>query len=239
VPEVDVEQYALRAFDEHVATRVQRPAQQANRVGDERLQSRRVADVLLDDRVRVERRAVVERLHDHVALGDVRVHPTREMVAIEQLGQADAGARRAIGVSRSDSAPGRADARTAAAPLRQLVHRLVVREHHVRELGHEQVAFDLHAASRELFDLAEQLRRIDDHAVADDVDLAVQDPGRDQVEDELLIAHLDRVAGIRATLVADDHVGSRRDQVDDLSFSFVAPLGADDARDGHGIDPPC
>ena len=61
----------------------------------------------------------------------------------------------------------------------------------------------------------------------------VEDPARDEVEDELLILPRDRVAGIRAALVAGDDVHFGSEKVDDLPLSFVAPLGADDDSYGH------
>ena len=56
-----------------------------------------------------------------------------------------------------------------------------------------------------------------------------------QVEDVLLVADADGVARVGATLVAGDDVGVLGEQVDDLSLSFVAPLGADDDLDGHAV----
>ena len=80
----------------------------------------------------------------------------------------------------------------------------------------------------QLVDLREQRLRIDDDAVADDADDAVvQDAGRDQVQDELLAADVDRVAGVVAALIARHDREARRQQVDDLALAFVAPLGAE------------
>ena len=45
---------------------------------------------------------------------------------------------------------------------------------------------------------------------------------------------LDGVAGVVAALVADDQIGLLAEEVDDLAFAFVAPLGADDHGRGHG-----
>jgi hypothetical protein len=51
------------------------------------------------------------------------------------------------------------------------------------------------------------------------IDLAIDDQG---------------MAGIVAALKADHHVGPLGEPVDDLAFSFVAPLGADDCDVCHG-----
>jgi hypothetical protein len=53
------------------------------------------------------------------------------------------------------------------------------------------------------------------------------------MEDELFLPDLDRVAGVVAALGTDDDIGFLGEDVDDFSFSFIAPLGAD--KDGiHG-----
>ncbi len=54
-----------------------------------------------------------------------------------------------------------------------------------------------------------------------------KDAGGDQVEHEFFLVDLDRVAGVVAALETDDDVGLLGEHVDDLAFSFVAPLGAD------------
>ena len=70
---------------------------------------------------------------------------------------------------------------------------------------------------------------VDDHPRSHDVqDPGVEDPRRDQVEDELLLADDDRVAGVVAAVVARHHLDLRRQQVDDLPLALVAPLGAGD-----------
>ena len=87
------------------------------------------------------------------------------------------------------------------------------------------------AARAQAVDLADQDRRVDDDAVADDAARArVEDARRDQVELELLLAADDRVAGVVAALEAHDDVGVLGEQVDDLALALVAPLGADDRR---------
>ena len=62
----------------------------------------------------------------------------------------------------------------------------------------------------------------------------VEDPGRDVVELERLAADDDRVARVRAALVAADEFGALGEQVDDLALALVAPLRADDHGGGHG-----
>ena len=48
------------------------------------------------------------------------------------------------------------------------------------------------------------------------------------MEDEFFLPDLDRVAGVVAALGADDDIGLLGEDVDDLAFAFIAPLGADE-----------
>ena len=56
----------------------------------------------------------------------------------------------------------------------------------------------------------------------------MEDPARDLVKHERLFADVDGVAGVRAALVAHDPVGALGEDIDELAFALVAPLGADD-----------
>src|SRR5262249_47297727 len=84
-------------------------------------------------------------------------------------------------------------------------------------------------------DLLEQYLRVEHHPVADRAGQSlVEDPRRDQVEFEDVPVPDDRVPGIVATLKTDHQVGPLGEQVDDLSLSFIAPLGANDYETWHG-----
>ena len=62
----------------------------------------------------------------------------------------------------------------------------------------------------------------------------MEDPGRNQVENILGARHGNGVAGVVATLVTGDDVEMTCGQIDDFSFAFVTPLGADDHDVSHG-----
>ena len=138
----------------------------------------------------------------------------------------DAPPRDLVLVRRADPAAGRADlpARRALA-----VEQLVVRQHQVRPIADIQAPLDIDPALHQPLDLGEQRLGIEDHAVADRAAHArMENPARDLLEDEAGGPEVHRVAGIRPALVAHDPVGPLGQDVDELSFSFVAPLGADD-----------
>ena len=84
------------------------------------------------------------------------------------------------------------------------------------------------------FHLFHQRERINDDAVADHVDdFASEDTGRDQVEYIFFGTVFHGMAGIVAALEANDHIGVARKNIDDFSFTFVAPLDADEHVYGH------
>src|ERR1700704_6070349 len=56
----------------------------------------------------------------------------------------------------------------------------------------------------------------------------MQNAARNLVQHERFLADLDSVAGVGAALVADDPVSPLRQNVDELAFTLVAPLRAND-----------
>src|SRR5215831_10376561 len=52
----------------------------------------------------------------------------------------------------------------------------------------------------------------------------MQDPRRDQAQDELLPLDVDGVSRVVSALIARDDGKARRDEVDNLPFAFIAPL---------------
>ena len=79
---------------------------------------------------------------------------------------------------------------------------------------------------------------LDDEAVADDVDdVRTEDSGGNQVQHIVLVADFDGVPRVVAALEADHHIHIARQNVDELAFPFVAPLGSDQNVNRH-IFPP-
>ena len=86
----------------------------------------------------------------------------------------------------------------------------------------------------DLGNFVEEMVRIEHHAIADDRKLARPHDARGQQRQFVDLAVDDqRVPGIVAALEAHDDIGLDRQPVDDLAFSFIAPLGADDDNIGH------
>ena len=80
----------------------------------------------------------------------------------------------------------------------------------------------------EPLDLAQQVRRVDHHAVADVAGHALAHDARwDQLQRRLDALDDQRVAGVVAALEAHHALRVVGQPVDDLALAFVAPLGAD------------
>ena len=103
----------------------------------------------------------------------------------------------------------------------------------MRLVADQQPVAYLDPLRRQRFDFGEQCVRIDHDPVADHTThTGVEDAGGEQMQDELRVAHVHRMAGVVSALVARDDRHVRREQVDDLALAFVTPLRTDD-RDIH------
>src|SRR5262249_710939 len=137
--------------------------------------------------------------------GEAVRHSASEAVREEQVSDADAAASHLVLVRGPDAAPRGADGGTAAHLLAEGVQELVPRKDDRGVLRDEQLLVLLEGAARfQAADLLEEDARVDDDAVADDAHLpGVEDAGRDQMQDGLLAAYDQGVAGIVAALKPD------------------------------------
>ena len=64
----------------------------------------------------------------------------------------------------------------------------------------------------------------------------MDDARRKQVQHERLVADLYGVTSVMSALVPDDDIETFGEQINNLSFAFVSPLGTDDNNDfGHEL----
>src|SRR6185295_3935622 len=91
----------------------QRLVDEERRVADDRAQPLRVALVALRDLVELDARNVVDALEPDVLLGERDLDLLAEDLRVEDVLDADADARRLVGVRRADAAAGRADLEVA------------------------------------------------------------------------------------------------------------------------------
>ena len=93
--------------------------------------------------------------------------------------------------------------------------------------------FAAHAGVRDERDLREERVGVDDDSGPDHGGRAADDAGGEEVEGEVAVGELDRVAGVVAAVIAGDDVEPIGEKVDDLSLSFVSPLAAENGCDLH------
>src|SRR5207245_9436470 len=126
------------------------------------------------------------------------------LVCVPEVGQfadPDAPASVRVFVGGADPPPRGSD---ALALFAGPVQKLVTGQRQVGAVGNVQLTVDLDAARRQCVELGEERLRVQDHAVADDADGALEDAGRNLVQHELPGSGVHRVAGVRAPLVAHD-----------------------------------
>ncbi len=168
------------------------------------------------------------RARERVALGDARTHEFCEPFGLGQVADSDPAPADLVLVSGADPARGCSDSARPARGFAQLVAVAMVREHQVRPVADKQPPIDADARQPKLFHLVEERLEIDDNAVADDAgEGGVEDAGRNQAQDELPPADIHGVPRVVSALRPGDDGESRRQQVDDLALSLVAPLGTD------------
>ena len=235
--EVDVQQRALGALEQHVLVLVEGRVDEQAGVADEGLEAFAVAEQLVGDLVGIQHADVVA-LQQEVLLLQRRPRscaPGSWRPAGPARGcRCARTCRRSRGRCRGRSC--RSCSCRAAARCTPIQEEVVRHDQMGVAADAQVVAAD--APRSQSLDLAEQDVGVDHDAVADDAGLGlVEDAGRDEVELELLAVAHDRVAGVVAALVAHHHVGLLGEQVGDLAFAFVAPLGADHDRSRHVLTP--
>ena len=151
-----------------------------------------------------------------VALAEVGTH---------EVADAQAFSRGLVGVGGTDAFQRGADLHLAEGLLVGGVQGTVGGEDQMGSVGDEQGLPQVEAGLLEALDLALQDVRVDDDAVADEVDAARGEHARrDVVQHELLAFKRDGVTGVGSALEACDDVIVRGEGIDDLAFAFVTPL---------------
>jgi hypothetical protein len=229
---VEVEEGRLRSFEQHVRAVGERAMEETDRVGDVWSEPATEGAERLDDVIDVEgfaARLFEQRVLGESALADER----REAIDVEDVAGAEADPARLVGVRRTDPLERRADLVVAAHRLGDRIVGLVPREDEVRSARHLQVV-TADTARLERVDLGEQRGQVDDDPVGDDGDdVVVEDSRRDELQCVPLAVDHHGVAGVVPALIPHDVGVLLRQQVDDLGFALVTPLGSDDDGDGH------
>ena len=157
-----------------------------------------------------------------------RLDAGAQFALVHEVTHADADAVHLVAVAGANAAACRADGSLARLLLLRLVERGVVREHHVGVIRDKEAAFGVDSLRVEVGNLGERLDGVEHDTVTDDANLVlVHDARGYQVEHELLVAHLDGVARVRAALETHDDIRIERQEINNLRLTFIAPLGAD------------
>mmetsp|Transcript_23197 Transcript_23197/g.54782 ORF Transcript_23197/g.54782 Transcript_23197/m.54782 type:complete len:566 (+) Transcript_23197:2995-4692(+) len=229
---VDVQQRALRAFEQDVLAGQVGLVDHVADVGQHRLDGLGHLHRLLEDRLEGQLFALQKAFEREV----VQVQQLAQLLG-ETLGVLQVlGTQRAAGdlvlVGRADALAGGADLAAAAAfpqRLARLVHGHVERQDQRAGFADEQTRPHLHAGGFEALDLGQQMGRIDDHAVADVAGHAVaHDAAGDELQRGLDALDDQGMAGVVAALEARHALGVIGHPVHDLALALVTPLGADD-----------
>ena len=189
------------------------------------------AGVLLVHLLGVEGLGAEERVGDGVLLVAGVVDVRAQERGVEQVDDAEAVAVHLVFVGGADAAAGGADLCAAGGVLGGELDHAVVGQDDLGAVGDEELAVDRQAGVLELLDLVEEGHGVEHDAVADDAFAAgAEDSAGDELEDELFAGDDDGVAGVVAAGVAGDDVELLRQDVDDLAFAFIAPLGTENYR---------
>ena len=114
---------------------------------------------------------------------------------------------------------------------------LMVREDQVGVSAEAEIG-RRHAAGLEHVHLGDEDAGINHHAITDNRgDVGIEDTTGNDLEGEGLAVDHQRVAGVVATLIADDHRHLASDEVGELALALVAPLCPYDDGRGHGTSP--
>jgi hypothetical protein len=110
----------------------------------------------------------------------------------------------------------------------QTIHHLVDVEYHMRSIRDEYPALGVQAMLLQRLEFLEEGRNVHNAAAADDVHArGVDEAGREDVEVIGDAVRDDGVSSIITTLGAAAQLRVVSEDIDELAFAFVAPLGAE------------
>ncbi len=226
---VNVQQTALRAFEQQVGTVLVGDMQVVGNVGDHRFQARHIGQCIVQRLLEIDRLGLQVLGQDEVMVVQVFQQLLGKALFVEQIGHADGATGNLVFVGRADALAGRADLGGAAGSFTRHVQRHVVRQDQRTGFGYFQARRDFDAGSFQLVDFTQQIRHGQDDAIADIASHAgTHDAGRNQLQSSLLAADDQRMAGVVAALETHHALGVIGQPIDDLTFTFIAPLRTDD-----------
>ena len=225
-PVIDIKEGTLGTLEQNLLLGLHRLVEVGDCVDHEGLENLGGGDVV-GQHLGAAHRLTTKALDHGVVLADPLGKLLLEDIGADQISHAQPGAGCLVTVSRADAALGGADLVLSLESLAALVERTVVGHHQVGAVADQEILINLDAALPQTLDLLDKCNRVNDDAVADDADLPLaENAGRDQVEDILLIAIYNGVAGVVTSLAAYHDVDPSGQDIDDFSFAFIPPLGS-------------
>src|SRR5439155_528701 len=171
------------------------------------------------------KRGVTEPLEYRVLRLELSLHARAEALHIAHFVCLDAVAADFVRVRGPHAHPSRAELPPAALALIQTVERDVPRHDEMRAVAYAQVRGG-DPALLELSELATEEREIDDAPGTENANrVGIEYSTRHEMKLEGAVLVDDGVAGVVSALESDDHVRLLRQEVSDLPFALVAPLG--------------
>ena len=153
---------------------------------------------------------------------------------INQVGDTNAPAGDFVFVTRPDAAGSGSDGNAILSSFGDLLDDPMEREDYVGAVADAKLCPDVNANRLERGDLFEKGGGVNHDAVSDDCqNTGPQNAAGNQLEYELLFAYVDGVAGVVSALVTGDRLKLFGEEVDDFTFTFVAPLGPENNEIGH------
>ncbi len=221
---VDIEHRCLSSLEQDLAALLDLIMQQCDRIADIRAQTVRIAEILFEDSIIVQRLMIIEQLELLILYRQHFFEAAGELIRVYEIADADTDAVGLIHIAGADAALRRTDLVLAALFIADAVHEAVIREHDVGAVA-DADAREVDAARREGVHLLEHDFRIERDAVTDDAVRARKEDAR-RHEPQLVgfIIDDDGMAGVAAALIAHDRLCLLGEVVDDLALSLVAPL---------------
>src|SRR5271168_531283 len=224
---IDIEHGALGAFKHHALPVADGPVKQRGGVGNERPDALRRLGVLVVHLDRVERVRSEQRVGDGILFITGIFNMRLQQTAIEQVDHAQAAAMHLVFIRRTDAPAGGADLLPSGSILRRQLDHAMVGQNHLRAVGDKKLLIDVDPQVAQLADLFKESQWVQHHAIADDRPaVRTQNTARDQLQDELLAPDDDGMSSIVTAGIARYNSKPIGKNVDDLSFSLIAPLGA-------------
>ena len=155
------------------------------------------------------------------------VDPVIQDVVIEQLADLEPDLCVLIREKWSNPGLGGSEGLSSKTFLLALVKQDVVAHHDLRPVGNQQLRCR-HALRRDVLNLLHHERNIERNAISKYIgNFRMADPARQRMESKLSILVYNRVAGVRAALIADNNIRLVREDIYNLALSLVAPVCAD------------